>query len=279
MNRKRLLIIGTLAVFLAGVVTFGFYRVMRASLATVSRGSVPVVVAATDLPLGARLQANLLRLTQFPAADLPAGAFHSVAELDGRGVLVPMAKNELVLSNKVASEKAGAGLPAVIPSGMRAVSVKVNDVVSVAGFVAPGTRVDVLLTGNPSKDNDPGKVATTTVLENVLVLAAGPKIEPNSKGEPQNVPVITLLVTPEEAQKLALASTQGKIQLALRNPLDLEEKAPNTVLNASLYGPPKPAAPVRQKSARTAKQAAPPPPVTAYVVEMIRGTKKEEAKF
>ena len=104
---------------------------------------------------------------------------------------------------------------------MRAVSVRVNEVVAVAGFVVPGTRVDVLLTGNPTGGNEP---QTTTVLENVAVIAAGQKLERNAAGDPQTTPVITLLVSPDDAQKLTLASSQGHIQLALRNPVDTKKE-------------------------------------------------------
>ena len=276
MKRKRLLMIGMAALVFAAVVTFGFNRIVNSSAAR--RATVPVVVAASDLAVGARIDPTSVRLAAMPAGELPAGVFHKISDVVGRGVLVPMTVNETVLSSKIAGEHAGAGLPAIIPDGMRAVSVKVNDVVSVAGFVMSGTHVDVLLTGNPTKDNDPGQTMTTTVLENVQVLAAGTKLEPDSKGQPQNVPVITLQVSPEDAQKLTLASTQGKIQLALRNPLDTEKAKPETVLNAELYHFAKPA-PVAVKKAVARAHPPAPVPVPVYLVEVIRGDKKDVAKF
>ena len=121
-------------------------------------------------------------------------------------------------------------MQSLIPPGMRAVSVRVNEVIGVAGFVVPGTRVDVLLTGNPTGANDQ---QTTTVLENVAVIATGQKLERNTAGEPQLTPVITLLVSPDDAQKLTLATTQGKIQLALRNPLDTKQQELDSVRTAS----------------------------------------------
>lgn len=277
MNRKRLFMIGTAALLFAAVVTVGFSRMVGATSAR--HATVPVVVAATDLALGDRIDPTSVRLAAMPLSELPAGVFRNTADVVGRGVTVPMAKSEVVLSTKIAGEHAGAGLPSIIPDGLRAVSVKVNDVVSVAGFVVPGTHVDVLLTGNPTKDNDPGKTMTTTVLENVQVLAAGTKLEPDAKGQAQNVPVITLQVSPEDAQKLTLASTQGKIQLSLRNPLDGKEKKPDTVLNAQLYRHADLApAPVKRASARAHAPAAPTAP-TQYVVEIICGDKKDIAKF
>ena len=132
-----------------------------------------------------------------------------------------------ILPTKLAAESAGSGLPGLIPPGMRAVSVRVNEVVAVAGFVVPGTRVNVLLTGAPRGDSEQ---QTTTVLENVAVIAAGQRLERNAAGEPQNTAVITLLVTPDDAQKLTLARNEGRIQLMLRNPLDREPMQRDTPL-------------------------------------------------
>jgi len=172
MNRKRLFLIAALALALAGFTSVLVYRLMNANIN--ARGPMTtVVVAAVDLDPGARVEEKDLRLVKLPSSDLPEGYFQNPSEIDGRGVIVPIFKNDLVLDRKLAAAKAGSGLPAMIPAGMRAVSVKVNDVVNVAGFAVPGTRVDVLVTGNPDKSNDPGTVTTTTVLENVQVLTAG----------------------------------------------------------------------------------------------------------
>jgi pilus assembly protein CpaB len=156
-------------------------------------------------------------------------------------------------------------------------SVRVNEVIGVAGFVMPGTRVDVLLTGNPSGAGDQ---QTTTVLENIAVIATGQKLERNTAGDPQLTPVITLLVSPDDAQKLTLATAQGKIQLALRNPLDTKQQALNSVSTSSLYkGVPTPApvtAAPRPKSTTHAVKAPAPPPPAVYSVEVIKGTKREE---
>jgi pilus assembly protein CpaB len=160
---------------------------------------------------------------------------------------------------------------------MRAVSVRVNEVVAVAGFVVPGTRVDVLLTGNPAGLNE---AQTTTVLENVAVIAAGTKLERSASGEAQSTPVITLLVSPDDAQKLTLASSQGHIQLALRNPVDTRKEDLAAMKANGLYKnlTPPPAAP-HPKSVKKGPVAAPPPPPGAYQVEVIRGNKVDETKF
>src|SRR6266852_8389737 len=147
-----------------------------------------------------------------------------------------MAENEPVLEGKLAEKEAGAGLSSTIPEGMRGLSVAVNEVVGVAGFVIPGTNVDVLVTGRViGGARSGGDNITRTILENVRVLAAGQKIEQDREGKPQTVPVITLLVTPADAAKLAMASTEGKIQLALRNTIDSKMVNPPPVLQAALF--------------------------------------------
>jgi pilus assembly protein CpaB len=274
MNRKRLLLIAALALALAGFTSVLVYRLLNANLVNAKSSMVTVVVAAVDLDPGARLEEKDLRLVRTPTSDLPDGYFRNASEVVGRGVIVPIFKNDLVLDRKLASQKAGSGLPSMIPAGMRAVSVKVNDVVNVAGFAVPGTRVDVLVTGNPDKSNDPGAVTTTTVLENVQVLTAGNKLQQSSDGGAQNFPVITLLVSPQDAQKLTLATMEGRIQLALRNPLDLETPTPSVLKNATLYG--RVQAPVARK--KEAKVVV-PPATPVYTVELIRGDKRDVAKF
>jgi pilus assembly protein CpaB len=273
MNRSRLFMIGFVALALGAIASMAVYKSMAKGAGSNQPG-VGVVIAATDLQVGAKVGDNDIKVVNFPASDLPQGFYQKAAQVTGRGVILPISKGEFILPNKLAAPNAGAGLPSLIPPGMRAVSIKVTDVVSVAGFVLPGTRVDVMLTGNPNNSN---QQQTTTVLENVAVLATGQKLERNSQGEPSTAPVITLLVSPDDAQKLALASSQGKIQLALRNPLDSKQEELAAARSDSLYKieaapPPKPR-PV------TAKKAAPPTPPQAYSVEIIRGNKKEDQKF
>jgi pilus assembly protein CpaB len=276
MNRKRLLVIGALSLILAAFVSIIVYRLLNVAVSAASRPTENIVVAVADIPPGARIDDKDIRVVKVPATDLPDGAFHSISEVAGRGVVVPMARNEPVLASKLAPEQAGSGMPSLIPNGMRAVSVKVNEVVSVAGFVVPGSHVDVILTGNPTKDNDPGGVTTTTVLEDVQVLAAGQQLQKNKEGQPQNVPVITLLVSPADAQKLTLASSEGRIQLSLRNPMDGKQESVNVLRNASLYRLPE-VKPVEKK--RDRKPMVNPVPVAAYEVEIIRGDKKDVTKF
>jgi pilus assembly protein CpaB len=279
MNRNRLLLIGLIALAFGALTSMFVYKNLRARTAGQSVPGEDVIVAADDLQVGEKIEDKDLKIVHFPAADLPSGRFHMKSKLIGRGVVLPIAKGEFILTNKVAGENAGAGLPALIPPGMRAISLRVNDTSSVAGFVLPGTRVDVLLTGNPEGSNEP---QTTTVLENVAVIANGSKLERNANGEPQLAPVITLLVSPDDAERLALASTQGHIQLALRNPTDTTQAEVAAVKSRSLYGASAPAEPAQPAAKPKPRAVAPPPAATlptTFTVEVYKGDKKEETKF
>src|SRR5882724_11127871 len=278
MNRSRLLLIGIVALALGAFVSFTVYRNLQSRTGSNNAPGVDVVIAAGDIPVGVKIEDKDVKVVRFPSGDLPSSCFHLKSSVVGRGVVLPIAKGEFVLPLKLAGENAGYGLPSLIPPGMRAMSVRVNEVVSVAGFVLPGTRVDVLLTGNPTGATDQ---QTTTVLENVAVLATGQKLERNSAGDPENAAVITLLVSPDDAQKLTLASSQGKIQLSLRNPLDTKQQDLAMIGNNSLY---RGAAPVRSATTATARPrtktvAVVPAAPSVYQVEVIKGDKREEAKF
>src|SRR5580693_344682 len=231
MNRTRLLMIGVVALALGAFVSLFVYKNLQGRPATVEAGA-DVIVAADDIQVGSRVEDHDIRIARFPAGGLPAGAYIKKSQVLGRGVIIPIAKGEFILPSKLAPENAGAGLPALIPPGMRAVSVRVNEVVSVAGFVGPGTRVDVLLTGTP---NGSSESQTTTVLQNVAVIASGQRLERNAAGEPTNTPVITLLTSPEDAERVTLAQSEGKIQLSLRNPLDTHQDSVDPANAKGLY--------------------------------------------
>ncbi|MDX1623557.1 MAG: Flp pilus assembly protein CpaB [Gemmatimonadota bacterium] len=180
-----------------------------------------VVVAAHDLELGTVLKPSDVRLVEWPAKSVPPGFATRVEDVVGRGVIQPVAINEPLIRSKIAKKEEGGGLPIVIPEGMRAVSVKVDEVIGVAGFVLPGTRVDVLVTLNSSASRE--EPATRVILQNVRAIASNQTIQRDPNGDPQSATVITLLVTPEQAEKLTLAATEGRIHLALRNTLDTEQ--------------------------------------------------------
>jgi len=212
--------IGVLALAVGFIVAVYAFKSLQAKTGGNTENTVEVIVAANDLQVGAKVGEHDIRIIRIPASDLPANAPRKKSDVLDHGVILPITKGDFILPTKLAGENAGSGLPALIPPGMRAVSVRVNEVVSVAGFVTPGTRVDVLLTGTPGAS---GEQQTTTVLQNVAVLASGHTLERSSTGEAQNTAVITLLVSPDDAQRLTLASAQGHIQLALRNPLDTKQ--------------------------------------------------------
>ncbi len=277
MNRTRLLMIGVLALALGFLVSVYVYKNLQSKSGVPSDPGIDVIVAADDLQVGARVEEHDIKIIRIPTADLPSGAPRRRSDVLGHGVIIPITKGEFILPTKLAGENAGSGLPSLIPPGMRAVSVKVNEVVSVAGFVTAGTRVDVLLTGTPNGGSEP---QTTTVLQNVAVLAAGSKLERNQNGEPINTPVITLLVSPDDAQRLALAQSEGKIQLALRNPLDTKSAdVPSSGARGLYKFAPALAPTVHTPVHRPLPVKAtptPPPASTGVSVEVFQGDKKPD---
>ena len=276
MSRNRLLTGLAVAAFLAILLSSFVYHEFR-RIASVSGPSRTIVVAAEPLDLGTRLDASMLRIIPWPAGAPVAGLFAKVEDCVGRALITPVAENEPILARKLASIDSGAGLSATIPPGMRGLSVAVNNVIGVAGFVTPGTKVDVLLTGAAIGANgSTGPMITRTILENVKVLAAGQKIQQDADGKPETVPVITLLVSPEQAAVLAMASSQGKIQLALRNTVDTRIVSPAPVSQVSLFAGADP--PVRAGRARPLRRSA-PPPAAPYTVEVINGSKHEIKSF
>jgi pilus assembly protein CpaB len=275
MNRTRLLMIGVLALALGTFVSVLVYKNLQARAGQINEVGSDVIVATNDIQVGAKVEEHDIRIAKFPITDVPPGAYSKRSQVLGRGVVVPIGRGEFLLPTKLAPENAGTGLPSLIPPGMRAVSVRVNEVVSVAGFVTPGTRVDVLLTGTPVGSTEP---QTTTVLQNVAVIASGHTLERSVTGEAQNTPVITLLVSPDDAQRLTLASSEGHIQLSLRNPLDTRQDDVTASKSKGIYQgattsvlpPPVHIRPVKKKT----EQAAPLP--TVLSVEVYQGDKKPD---
>jgi pilus assembly protein CpaB len=273
----RVFIVFVLAITAGGALAFATYNyVQRQPAGTVSIPTRPVVVAAVDLDIGAELKLEDIRIIDWPANAVPAGAISDPKDVIGRGIVLPLIQNEPILPMKLASTEAGSGLPPAIPPGLRAVSVRVNEVIGVAGYVLPGTRVDVVATVSPSGQSS--DMTSKVILTNVQVLAAGTKIERDTdSNKPIPVSVVTMLVNPEEAERLTLASTEGKIQLALRNPLDKTMPVTNGIRPAALFGL---GAPTRTAVARTRlASVSPSKPVPAVVpelptVEMIRGDKR-----
>jgi pilus assembly protein CpaB len=277
MARMRVFLVLVLALTAGGALAFGTYNYVQKmpQTRTVAIPSRPVVVAAADLALGAELTADDVRVIEWPASAVPADAIGDPKEVIGRGLVMPVIQFEPILPLKLASREAGAGLPPAIPPGLRAVSVRVNEVIGVAGYVIPGTRVDVLTTINPGLNNT--QMTTKVILTDVQVLAAGTKIDTTGeRDKPVPVSVVTLLVNPDEAERLTLAASEGKIQLALRNPLDRSAPSTRGVRPSILLGtePVVRVVPARRSPAAVAAAAAPPPEPSLTTVEMIRGDKR-----
>jgi pilus assembly protein CpaB len=279
MRRVQVFLVLALAVTAGGVFAYGTYNyVQNLPKGTAPMATKKVVVASSDLDVGAEIAADDIRVIDWPQSSVPPTAIADPAEVIGRGVVVPFVQNEPIIAAKLASKDAGGGLPPAIPPGLRAVSVRVNEVIGVAGYVLPGTRVDVLATVNPTDQHQ--DITSKVILTNVQVLAAGTKIERDvEKNKPVPVSVVTLLVAPEESERLTLASSEGKIQLALRNPLDKATPVTPGIKPAALLGT---GGAARQAIARRPKEfgapksasAAPAAPDFSSTVEIIRGDKR-----
>jgi pilus assembly protein CpaB len=272
MARIRLFAVFAIAIVAGGTFAFATYRYIQGRPAAgVAMQTRPVVVAVANLDLGAELRREDIRVIDWPADSVPAGAFGDPKDVIGRGLIQPVVQNAPVLEGQMASKEMGAGLPPVIPQGMRALSVRVNDVIGVAGYVLPGTRVDVVATVNPT-DQHPD-TTSKVILTNIQVITAGTKIERGGDSKPVTVNVVTLLVDPAQSERLTLASTEGKIQLALRNPLDKGAPPTPGVKPAALLGfvPATRTASVARKVVAVAPGAPSQP-----TVEMIRGDKRSQ---
>jgi pilus assembly protein CpaB len=278
MARIRVFMVFVLAITAGGALAFGTYNFMQQRPAqTVSIPTRPVVVAAADLDVGAELRRDDIRIIDWPANAVPANAISDPKDVIGRGIVLPVIQNEPILPNKLAQVGSGGGLPPAIPPGLRAVSVRVNEVIGVAGYVLPGTRVDVVATVSPTGSS--ADMTSKVVLTNVQVLAAGTKIDRDgeNRDKPIAVSVVTLLVNPDEAERLTLASTEGKIQLALRNPLDKTMPVTQGIRSAGLlgYGAPTRTGVARQRTVANGPSVAPPPVIHEQAtVEIIRGDKR-----
>jgi pilus assembly protein CpaB len=281
-RRNRHVVVIGVAVLTAALASFGVYLTLkRIPVREVEVARAFVVVAARSLPTGVRLAAADLKVVPWPAGSMVAGGFSKVDAVVNRGLLSSVVENEPVVESKLVRADGGAGLPSAIPRGMRAMSVKVNDVIGVAGFLDPGTRVDLMVTIRKKDES-----TSRTVVSNVQVLTAGTRSEqqkPKDGKTASSAPVVTLLVSPEDAERIALAQAEGQIMLSLRNPLDNDAAPSSGVRTAALFGdavePPAPvvkAVTVRKAPPVPAVVSAPPPPPKIYTVEAIRAAKRSE---
>jgi pilus assembly protein CpaB len=295
--RSRMLIVAVVALGLALGITFFIYRLLQSRMNPAEEPTTAVVVASADIPLGTRLSKDNVKLAKWPKANPIEGGFSDIEEVIDRANMIPIQMNEPILESKLAPKEAGAGLTAVIPEGMRALSIQVNNIIGVAGFVIPGSHVDLILIGTPPSEVEgarSGQPASKIILENLEVIAAGQNVQRSVDGKPQTVQVVTLLVTPEQAQRVSLATGEGRIQLALRNPMDEEAVAPPMVVQAQLYTgetmegavkEPAPPQPVHKRPAPAGVAPAAPqlvakaPEPRIVVVEVIRGANRSSQTF
>jgi pilus assembly protein CpaB len=273
MNR-RLLIILLSAFVIAAFSTYVVWRMVGARLSVAKpQPSTRLVAAAKDIKIGMILAPTDLTTIQIVGAA-PAGAILDPKNAIGRGVISNLFTGEAILDSRLAPMGSGGGLAATIKQGMRACAIKVDEVVGVAGFVTPGMRVDVLISGVPPNSSNNQETQTKTILQNIEVLSAGTDIQKDAEGKPQQVQVVNLLVTPEQAQILSLASNQMHLQLVLRNPLDTTiTTVPDTAMTTLFTGLKPP--PVKSTGVKRAKPAAPPP----FTITVLNGSTKSEEKF
>ena len=277
MDARRIAIALVLALVLSGGATYFLYYRLRSSQ---SRPQVSKIVsAAHPVSAGQAIKVDDVALIDWPLNIPLAGSFSKIDDVVGRALIYPLGEKEPVLQRDLAEPGSGIGLSVKIPPGMRATSIRSNEIIGVAGFLFPGSHVDVLDTYTPPSSNGP---ITETVLQNVEVITAGQKIQPDPQGKPETVSVVTLLLNPKDSEKLLLASTQGTVQFILRNGADTDQAKTPPVSIADLMGVVKPPTPVvtRTSRARAPKvvSKAPPPP-EFYTIEVIQGKERSEQKF
>ncbi len=269
MKNRRLLIV-LLVALVAGLsaayLSLDYLR-QQATPLIASTPKTQVVVAARPLPVGHEVVGEDVKTVDWPGSTLPEGYFSSPDQVVGRGIITSVAMNEPLLAPKVADKAAGGGLPIVIPEGMRAVSVRVDEVIAVAGFVLPGTRADVIVSIPDPNSSELQRTQFVQRLQDLIVLAAGQTIQKTPDGKPQTVGVMTFLVTPAQAELLILAAKQGQIQLALRNTLDTDTIETSGARSNAILGPVQGSAPRRRT--RTATTTTPEP--APSVIEVYKG--------
>jgi len=298
MRNKRFFVV------LAGALLFGLLAAVSvsrylSSAQAYSKNFNRVAVAKVAIPLGTKIIAEQVMVVQFPRESTPDGAFETPEKLAGRVAITNIAAREPITEARLAPEGTAGGLSAVIPEGYRAMTVKVDDVVGISGFIMPGTLVDVVVVIDPG-DRGSQDPISKIVLQNIKVLANGQNIDkPESEREPNSVKAVTLQVTPEQAEKLALAATEGKLQLVMRNSIDQGDEQTTGIDKRTLLGGDR-AVPAPEPGSLKSEQPAAPKPVVRRVrahpeprpalsapspqaprtsVEMIEGAKKRSVDF
>ena len=235
MNPKRTLLALTLALFASGLCTWLVSRRLSAQPATQRLPDLPYAAPSRALQAGEVLRPDNIEVVAWPGSLPIDGGFPRTVDVIGRAVLFPLAKGQPILDRDLSALGSGTGLAGKIPDGMRAVALRSDEIVGVAGFLAPGSHLDVLVTYRLEASPEP---LTAIVLQNAVVLAAGHQIEPDPEGKTSDVTVVTLLLTPEESERAVLASTQGVIHFVLRNGGDTGRTADTALLLSQLTGHP-----------------------------------------
>jgi pilus assembly protein CpaB len=289
---KRLGIVVLFALMVSGIASTVVYRMVAAKMGLNQQQNAQLMVANRDLPIGTLISASDMRRVEW-AGYVPPRALRSVDQVVGRGVIEEIYEGDPMLESRLAQRGAGGGLAATIPAGMRAVAVHVDDVGGVSGFVIPGMKVDVVVSGLPpptSATDIPIKVSKIA-LQNIIVLSAGQNMQKDSEGKPVTVQVVNLLVTPEQAERLSLASNETKIQLVLRNPLDTVTPETKGVAMGALFSdgptPPVGHSVIVRRTPKTPPVAPPAaivgmprvPVERSVVVEVLHGSERASARF
>ena len=285
MNRQtRTFVVLVVAVVVAAAASYAVYRAVASiPVRQVEIATAKAVVAARPMPIGTLVTRESVKEIDWPARTPLSGGYARIEDVVDRGLVAPVVENELLTVNNLAAKEAGAGLPPMITEGMRAISIKVDEVINVAGFVTPGTRVDVLVVISPTEQRD-DRIARV-VVSNVPVLASNTRYdqdESRKDGKPVRSTVVTVMVSPEDAERIALAQSDGRLMLTLRNPLDVEPTVTNGIRKAGLFtsGAPAPA-PRPTGVRRVTAPVAPPLPVVpvVYTIENIKAGKKIDQKL
>jgi len=301
MRNKRLIIALSGAV-LCGLIGVTLITRYLSGVQAFAKDLGNVVVARQEIPLGEKIAADHLTLAPIPNGSAPEGIFRNIDQVVGRVAITPIGVRETITTLKLAPEGVGAGLSAVIPEGYRAMTVKVDDIVGVSGFIMPGSFVDIVAIVVPlgQQGGEAQGPISKIVLQNIKVLASGAKIDsPDNQREPNSVKAVTLQVTPEQAEKLVLATNEGKLQLVMRNYSDQEDTQTSgankaTLLNGDSFVAqpppptetpnqskprPRPAAQVRQAHIAAPREARPAQPISRNSVELIEGAKRREVEI
>lgn len=269
---RRIALALVVALLITGSVLFITWRQMARNNHPVVQPPIQYVAAAHNVDPGQILRKEDLTLVNWPRTNPVANSFVRVEDVVGRAALYALASGQPITDQQLATPGSGVGLAGEIPHGMRAIALRSDEVVGVAGFLMPGTHVDVLVTYRATGQQDP---ITSTVLQNVEVLAVGHQIQPDPSGKPANVDVVTLLLSPQDAEKAVLAAAQGAIHFVLRNGNDTASSPTTTMDVGELSGAP----PVKPHSGQRVVAFHRPPPPKPWVVETQLGSKKTTDSF